>query len=267
MIDPALRDRYETDDGSRPQTFGLGQREAEAEPLSAIAVLEGGDVFDAASSSARESARQHAKAHLQAWFGTHFVLEGGTAEVQACVRDHSRRFLGENAPLLRRLLRAKPVRARLIEPGDTLRRTGLPRALRLNAAGLFWDHPSWGEARIVLRTEFFESKPALVAHELGHAVHYLALSERERQLIYRVLSPSFGTRSAMDEVFAIYGEREFLIDTGQEAALTGPGIYGAIRKQWSEDHTFTRFIRKLYYPGKPLAGPRIAGWLGPLNVI
>lgn len=257
----ALRDRYETLDGSRPEAPNLGEREAKAEPLSAIAVLEGGDVFDAATPSARASARRHAKPHLDKWLDTHLAIEGGSATSQARVVDHARHFLGENAPLLRRLLAAKPVRVRLLEPGDVLRRKGLPRALRLDAAGLFWNHSSWGEARVFLRTEFFELKPALIAHELGHAVHYLALSERERTLIYRLLAPTFGSRSAMDEVFAIYGEREFLLETEQEAVVTGPGVYGTIRKQWSEDHTFTRFIRKLYYPGKPLAGPRMVGWL------
>ena len=57
----------------------------------------------------------------------------------------------------------------------------------------------------------------------------------------------------MDEVFAIYSEREFCEDYS-EAERRAPGIYGITRRQWNEDHLFTRFVRKLYFPHKRLAG-------------
>jgi hypothetical protein len=127
------------------------------------------------------------------------------------------------------------------------------------AAGVFWDHPTWSAARIAYRADELQGDTALVVHEMAHAIHYLAFTREERDAIYAVLRPTFGSRAAMDEVFAIYSEREFLseFDAGARRA---PGVYGAIRRQWSEDHVFTRFVRKLYFPYKPLAGPRVGGW-------
>lgn len=61
----------------------------------------------------------------------------------------------------------------------------------------------------------------------------------------------------MDEVFAIYSEREFL-ETFSPDGKRAPGVYGFTRRQWHEDHLFTRFVRKLYWPHKSLAGPSMA---------
>ena len=62
----------------------------------------------------------------------------------------------------------------------------------------------------------------------------------------------------MDEVFAIYSEREFLTDFSEEEKKAS-GVYGFTRRQWDENHLFTRFVRKLYFPGKRLAGPGMRG--------
>jgi len=139
----------------------------------------------------------------------------------------------------------------------------------VGAAGVFWNHPKWQRARIALRSEHLHEDPALVFHEMGHAVHYLGFSAAERDDIYAVLRPTFGSRAAMDEVFAIYGERE-LAGAYRPSDRRAPGVYGFARRQWSEDHLFTRFVRKLYFPRKPSAGPQIkpitdGDWIGKLG--
>ncbi len=249
-----LRDRFETSDGSRPEGSGLSTTDAGRFPLPALRLLEGGDVFESRATRSDPDAAPL----LRRWLNERVEVEGpGTTHLK---RD-AQRLLGANPLLLKRLLSAKPITVTFVERGKAPRGRGLPRTLRTRAAGLFWDHRSWERARIYYRLEHLESEPALIAHELAHCVHYLALSAEERELTYRILRPTFGSRAAMDEAFAIYSEREFLSEHFRERDLDGPGIYGVVRRQWSEDHVFTRFIRKLYYPHKPLAGPRLAGWL------
>jgi len=49
---------------------------------------------------------------------------------------------------------------------------------------------------------------------MAHAIHYLAFTAAERQLIDNLLRPVFGARAAVDEAFAVYSEREFIDDFG-----------------------------------------------------
>ena len=65
--------------------------------------------------------------------------------------------------------------------------------------------------------------------------------------------PTYRSRAWVDEVFAIYSEREFL-DAFTEREEHAPGVYGLARKRWDERHVFTSFVRALYFPNKPLAG-------------
>ena len=44
--------------------------------------------------------------------------------------------------------------------------------------------------------------------------------------------------------------------------LRAPGVYGLARRRWDENHLLTRFVRNLYFPYKPLAGPRPPGLVG-----
>ncbi|MEM6730675.1 MAG: hypothetical protein AAF658_03920 [Myxococcota bacterium] len=249
-----LRDRFETSDGSRPEGSGLADALATRLPLAALRLLDGGDVFE------RVGAKPPAEGPglVERWLAEQVRLERRPPD--AFPRD-AHRLLAASPALVQRLLAAKPLRVFFLEPKQNPKGRGLPRSLRTRAAGLFWDHPSWDEARGYYRLEHLDTEPVLIAHELAHAVHYLALTSAERDLTYRVLRPSFGSRSAMDEAFAIYSEREFLAEHFRQRDLDGPGIYGAVRRQWSEDHVFTRFIRKLYYPHKPLAGPKLQGWM------
>ena len=106
---------------------------------------------------------------------------------------------------------------------------------------------------MALRQDRLDDLAHLVFHEMAHAVHYLAFTADERDRIYRVLLPTYRSRAAADEVFAIYSEREFLPEF-EERERHAPGVYGMARQRWDERHVFTRFVRKLYHPHKPLAG-------------
>jgi hypothetical protein len=158
--------------------------------------------------------------------------------------------------LVERLMAAKPIRVDLIPPGLPMWKMGYPKSVGPQVSGLYWDQAQWPEARIALKAERLDGEPALVVHEFAHAIHYLAFTQHERESIYRLLRPSFGSRSAMDEVFAIYSEREFL-DGFADSEKRAPGVYGFTRRQWDENHVFTRFVRKLYAPHKALAGPQM----------
>jgi len=197
------------------------------------------------------SARAYVDARLQ--------LEPFRAPVnqQQRVVDDVVKQLQGNPLLVERLLLCKPLRVELIPAKKALAAFGYPRTVSPRAAGLFWNHPDWEQARIALRQDMLEQEPALVFHEFAHAIHYLAFTRDEQQLIYQVLRPTFGSRPAMDEVFAIYSEREL---SGEFVARDkqAPGVYGFARQQWDENHLFTRFVRKLYFPFRAPAGPSMA---------
>lgn len=246
-----LKDYFETSDGSRPDTPALDDALAKSLPLSAFALLRGGDVFERTNPKADPAALTAAKEWV-----ARVPMSGARADL---VRAEMVTLLQGNRTLSARLTKAKPLRVDVAKPGTSLTTLGLPPVMSPHVAGVFWDAKSYAEARIVLREEHVGSTKALTAHELGHAIFYLALTAAERAAIYDVLRPTFGSRASMDEAFAIYTERE--VQTEFELAdLETRGIYGAVRRQWHEDHVFTRFIRKLYFPAKPLAGPKLAGF-------
>lgn len=246
-----LESRFETTDGSRPEATTLDEKAASTAPLIAFQVLRGGDVFEPKDASPPEDgvdlARQWLKERVRV--KRHFTKGALKDRVLAEMTAQ----LSGNLALIERMRRAKPLVVDIVPAGKALSRYGYPENVVESAAGLFWDHPSWPNARIALRAEHLEIEGTLVAHELGHAIHYLAFTHDERELVYKVLRPTFGSRAAMDEVFAIYTERE-LCEDFTEAERRAPGIYGITRRAWNEDHLFTRFVRKLYFPYKPLAG-------------
>lgn len=213
--------------------------------------------LDAHSRRMRQAESQKILAHWARVDG-----HGAPEAMVASVWSDMVRCLGGNPALLKRLQHAKPVHIDLVPPGaDGVLALGYPPVLVSHASGLFWDHPSWDCAKIALRQDALPETPTLVAHECTHAVHYLAMSKAERAAIYRLLAPTFGSRAAMDEVLAIYAEREnaerFSIEEKK-----APGIYGFARRQWSADHLLTRFVRKLFFPARALAGPGL-GPAGP----
>lgn len=260
----ALTDGYETSDGSRPEAVALSAEAGRRWPLGAFSLLAGGDVFEAVSGKPPADGPAKAKACVDAQL--RFELHGAPPAMVERVRGDAIRQLSANLQLSARLLAARPIQVDLIPPGKRLAQYGYPKAVSPTAVGLFWDDPSWPNARMALKQEALEGTPQLVFHELAHALHYLAFTEEERELIYRVLLRRFRSKAAVDEVFAIYSEREFLPGF-TERDHRAPGVYGFTRQQWDEDHLFTRFVRHLYFPHKPLAGPPSgrpsgAGWLG-----
>jgi len=249
-----LRSRFETTDGSRPKVAGLDDKRAKALPLSAVTILDGGDAFDAPATA---KAAQDALAAATAWAAAKLRFETGPKDKRGFVKAEAARVVAGNRVLCARMAEVKTIRVDILKKGDSFIALGFPPATNERASGLFWDNPSWDEARIALREEYLESDDVLVVHEVAHAVHALAFTQKERDIIYRVLRPTFIDAANMDEAFAIYTEREFCKDFS-ELERRAPGIYGFVRRQWNEDHLFTRFMRKLYFPMKPLAGPKMA---------
>lgn len=252
-----IEDHFETVDGSRPHASTLSEALARAWPIAAFHLLSQGDVFE--SMGGRPPPGAAARAQQVVAERVEVDPLGAAPELVARVRADMARQLTGNMALSERLGQGKPIAVDLIPPRHAMTKYGYPRAVSPNTAGLFWDHPSWPKARIALRQDRLGELPALVFHEFAHALHYLAFTEPERDALYRVLLPTYRSRAAADEVFAIYTEREFLPGFS-ERDTRGPGIYGHTRRRWSEEHVMTRFVRNLYFPYKPLAGPKVAGF-------
>jgi hypothetical protein len=245
-----LKDAFETVDGSRPDPSHLPEALGKKHALTAFAVLFGGDAFERSDGDAdfvHEEAENYVAEKIQV--KAHFAPK----DVVAFVRERIAELICANPPLVRRLMGAKNIRVDIVPPKKSMVKYGFPESSSARAAGLFWDRPDWASARIALRREHIGGHNALVVHEMAHAIHYLAFTAKERKRIYQVLKPIFGSRAAMDEVFAIYSERE-MVDNFSELQKRAPGVYGFTRSQWDEDHLFTRFVRKLYHPHRGLSG-------------
>jgi hypothetical protein len=243
--------RRETTDGSRPVASLIGADAARAHRLPAFTLLEGGDLFDAGGTTPDPKGLDEALATVeqQVTLRDHAGQAGQADRVRA---DMVRQLAG-NPALARRMRAAKPVVVDLVDNVAEMVKRGYPRSVSRHASGLFWDKPDWEYARIALRADRLDLdvEKTLVFHEYGHAIHYLALTKQERDLIYAALRPVFGHPADMDEVFAIYTEREFLGPAGYAALeKKAPGIYGYTRRQWKEDHAFAAFVKKLYFPHK-----------------
>jgi hypothetical protein len=247
---------YETLDGSTPDVTPLAAEVGLKQPLSAFTLLEGGDVFE--SRGGRPPAEGPARARAYVSAKVELKTYGAPAAQVKRVQEELVRQLSGNLQLIARMEAARPLTLELIPPGHALSKYGYPRAVSPRAAGLFWDHPDWPRARIALKQDKLESEQYLVFHEMAHAIQGLAFTQKESELIYRTMLRTYGNRAAVDEVFAIYSEREFV--TGVSAHdLRAPGVYGMARQRWDEEHVFTRFVRNLYFPYKPLAGGGVGG--------
>jgi hypothetical protein len=247
----ALGDQFEMADGSSPEATPLAAEAAKRLPISAFALLTAGDVFESVGGKAPPDGRQRAVAYVK----SHIQLlpHGASAAVVDAVTAQLVQQLQGNPTLSARLSEARAIHIDLIPPGHAMVQYGFPRGVSASAAGLFWDHPSWPNARIALRQDKLESERGLVVHEMAHALMCLAFTEEERELVYKVMLRTYRRRAAVDEVFAIYTEREF-VPAFTDHDYRAPGVYGQARKRWNEEHVFTRFVRYLYFPFKPLAG-------------
>ena len=245
-----LSARRETTDGTRPAAGHLDVQLAAQYPLVAFALLRNGDLFDAAaglSATSASLAAQHAIAQTVD-FGddaTRFP------ELVTAIRRDMTRQLSGNPRLAARMAAAKPIRVDLVAHARDMVARGYPRSVARHAAGLFWDQPDWPHARIALRRDRLQSaeEQTLVFHEYAHAIHYLGFTRQERDWVADALRRVFAHPADQDEVFAIYSEREFLErDAFSALERAAPGVYGICRQQWSEDHAFAAFIKKLYRP-------------------
>jgi hypothetical protein len=246
------REDFETVDGSRPEAVPLSAAAGRRMPVSAFTLLSGGDVFEMVNGRAPPEGPARARAYVQQRIS--FDPHGAPREQVERVQGDIVRQISGNLQRIGRLDAARPIAVDLIPPGQVMAKYGYPKVVSKNAAGLFWDHPSWERARMALRQERLGDESHLVFHEMAHAIHYLAFTEEERELIYRTMLRTYRSHAAVDEVFAIYSEREFVPQVSAED-LRAPGVYGMARARWDEGHVFTRFVRNLYFPYKPLAGP------------
>ncbi|MDY7227877.1 hypothetical protein [Hyalangium rubrum] len=242
---------YETLDGSTPEITPLAAEHGKRLPLSAFTLLTGGDVFESRQGKPPPEGPARARAYVKA--KVTMVAHGAPPEQLQRVEGDIVRQLSGNLQLIGRLEASRPVAIDLIPPGQPMARYGYPRSVSPQAAGLFWDHPDWERARIALRQDKLAPEPHLVFHEMAHAIQGLAFTQEENELVYRTMLRTYRSRAMVDEVFALYSEREFIPTvTGHD--LRAPGVYGMARQRWNEEHVFTRFVRNLYFPYKPLAG-------------
>lgn len=236
-------------DGERCDAVALSAMQGKRLPLHAFALLEGGDAFEVVGGQPPKDGRQKAAAYLAA----RVTLEahGAAPEHVEAVKGELVAMLLGNPQLIARLEAARPISIDLVPEGKPMSAYGFPKRAAASAAGLFWDHESWPRARIGLLLRSLKSERALVTHEMAHAIQRLAFTQEEQERIYRLMLPTYRHRAWVDEVFAIYSEREF-VSSFTEREGHAPGVYGMARKRWDERHVFTRFVRNLYHPHKPL---------------
>jgi hypothetical protein len=238
-------------EGDRCDAVALPEAQGKRLPLHAFALLEGGDAFDVANGQPPKDGREKAAGYVAAKVTV--KAHGAAPEHVATVKNEIISQLLGNPQLVARLGAARPIEVDLVPEGKPMSAYGFPKQASASAAGLFWDHDSWPCARIGLLLRALKKERALVTHEMAHAIQRLAFTQEEQDRIYRLMLPTYRHRSWVDEVFAIYSEREFLPGFTEREGHA-PGVYGMARTRWDERHVFTRFVRKLYHPHKPLAG-------------
>ena len=255
-----MSDDFEMADGSRPDAKPLTAEAGKKFPLSAFTLLEGGDVFEMVNGRPPADGQARAKAYVQKFVTVD--RHGAGVEYEDRIRSELVRQLQGNTQLISRLETNRPIAVDVIPENVAMAKYGYPKGVSRNASGLFWDHPDWPKARIAFRQERLLTEGHLVVHEMAHALSFLAFTEEERDAVYRIMLPTYRAKVAVDEVFAIYSEREFQ-NAFRDIDKRAPGVYGMARQRWNENHVFTRFVRNLYFPYKPLAGPKMGGMGGP----
>jgi hypothetical protein len=238
---------FETTDGSRPHFSGLGTALQRAHPLGAFALLEGGDAFEPALAQPPKDGPDWARKAVARWT---FRPMRGTESAVSRVQADMQRQLSGNPALAQRLLNGRGIVVEILTASVPWTQAGYPASVASNTSGLFWDDPQWPEARLALRVDRLEKEPHLVFHELAHGLCYLAFTAEERALLVRKFLRTYKVEHWVDEAFALYSEREFVHDPSADD-LRAPGIYGHVRRRWSNDHLLTRFVRHLYFPYKP----------------
>lgn len=259
MIKDIVAPAADAFDTERPEAVALDAQAAKRLPLHAFALLESGDAFEVANGAPPKEGRALAKAYIAAKVTV--AAHGASTQLVDAVKDELVQQLLGNVQLINRLTAARPIAVDLIPAQKSMASYGYPKHASARASGLFWDHPSWPTARIALLQTALATERALVTHEMAHAIARLAFTQTEQDAIYRLMLPVYRHRSWVDEVFAIYTEREFL-SAFTERESHAPGVYGLARQRWDERHLFTRFVRGLYHPHKPLAAATLSARVG-----
>ena len=237
-------------DSDRPDAVALDAELAKTLPLHAFALLDSGDAFEVVNGAPPRDGKAQAKAYLAV--NVTVNANGASPDLINTVKEEIALQLLGNVQLINRLKAARPIAIDLVPANTSMASLGYPKGASARAAGLFWDNPTWPKARMALLQTALVSERALVTHEMAHAIQRLAFTQAEQDMIYRLMLPTYRYRSWVDEVFAIYTEREFL-PSFTEREGHAPGVYGLARTRWDERHLFTRFVRNLYHPHKPLA--------------
>ncbi len=229
-----------------PAAPGSVQEARRALALPAFSLLSGGDLFE---SSPRARRPRTERALLDRFLGEQLRPVPTRASNEASDAAHAglARVLAGNPALCRRMLLVRPIELVVLPPGQDFRAHGFPPSTNPLAVGLFYAHPDAPRARLGLREERVLEKPWLMAHELTHAVHLLALTHKERDVLDRFLRPVYLSTRGVEEGFAIYAERAFGARY-DDADLAAPGIYGKTRRDWDPQHVFSRFVLELFRP-------------------
>jgi hypothetical protein len=214
--------------------------------LPAFSLVRGGDLFERKTKPARTEASL-----VSAYVDENLIVDAKAArEEREAALGGILRVLGGNPAICRRMMLAKRIRLAIIPKGRDFREHGFPRHTNPNAAGIFWNSAKEEIALLGLREEYILAKPHLMIHEMTHAVHFLAFTQKEREEIDRMLMPVYRSRTWVEEAVAIYAERAFGASYTEEE-LDAPGLYGKTRRDWNPRHVFSRFMEELLRPLRP----------------
>jgi hypothetical protein len=217
--------------------------------LPAFTLLRDGDLFERSASAKPPRTELGLLSHF-ASEKVRIEANGLGTALQDAVLQGVLRVLSGTPALCRRMLLSKPLTLTIVPNNRSFSAHGFPNHTNPNAVGLFWNRPELERARLGFREACIPEKPWLMVHEMTHAVHLLALTVREREDIDRFLLPVYGSRRWVEEALAIYAERAFGADYG-ENEYDAPGIYARVRRHWNDRHVFSRFVDELFHPDPP----------------
>lgn len=212
--------------------------------LPAFTLLRGGDLFERKGKPPRT-----APALVSEYAGDKMRIEAKriAREERDAALEGVLRVLRGNPAVCRRMLKAKPIDLVVVPKGRDFRELGFPPNTNPAAAGIFWSSARAERAMLGLREEQILSRPHLMIHEMTHAVHFLAFTEKERASIDQALLPVYRNRRWVDEAVAIYAEKAFGAQYDEEE-LAAPGLYGKTRREWHDRHVFALFMKELLRP-------------------
>lgn len=229
----------------------LSPEAAVAHPLPAFALLRGGDLFDR-DGGGRLGDRQAAEATVER--RVRFERPASRRLVDRVRAELTRQLEGHRA-LAGRMASALPIHVDIVASAQEMAARGYPARAVRGAAGLFFAPRGADQGRIALRADALEAEggDTLVVHEYAHAIQRLGFTPSEQDQLREALVRVFPHPADQAEAFAIYTERELMQREGftkGEAAC--PGVYGACRRMWREEHVFAAFVKKLFRPGAPV---------------